>query len=106
MMCRSVTATLVLVLAGCTVGPQYHTPTVPMTDTFKEATSVDYKTAGTWRPARPSDGIGRGPWWQILGAPQLNACLCLGTEVEFESEKSRIALTGSALRRACRLMVR
>jgi NodT family efflux transporter outer membrane factor (OMF) lipoprotein len=60
-------------LAGCTVGPKYETPTVPMTDTFKEATSVDYKTAGTWRPARPSDGIGRGPWWQILGAPQLNA---------------------------------
>ncbi len=44
-----------------------------MTDTFKEARPVDYKTAGTWRPAQPSDGIGRGPWWQIFGDPQLNA---------------------------------
>jgi NodT family efflux transporter outer membrane factor (OMF) lipoprotein len=61
-----------LLLAGCTVGPDYHTPSVPMTDTFKEATPVDYKTAGTWRPAQPSDGIGRGPWWQIFGDPQLN----------------------------------
>jgi NodT family efflux transporter outer membrane factor (OMF) lipoprotein len=62
-----------LLLAGCTVGPKYQTPTVPMTDTFKEATPVDYKTAGTWRPAQPSDGIGRGPWWQIFGDAQLNA---------------------------------
>ncbi len=62
-----------LLLEGCTVGPKYQTPTVPMTDTFKEATPVDYKTAGTWRPAQPSDGIGRGPWWQIFGDPQLNA---------------------------------
>jgi NodT family efflux transporter outer membrane factor (OMF) lipoprotein len=62
-----------LLLAGCTVGPKYQTPTVPMTDTFKEATPVDYKTAGTWRPAQPSDGIGRGPWWQIFGDLRLNA---------------------------------
>jgi NodT family efflux transporter outer membrane factor (OMF) lipoprotein len=70
---RTLAGVLGLLLAGCTVGPKYQTPTVPMTDTFKEATPVDYKTAGTWRPAQPSDGIGRGPWWQIFGDAQLNA---------------------------------
>ena len=70
---RTLAGVLGLLLEGCTVGPKYQTPTVPMTDTFKEATPVDYKTAGTWRPAQPSDGIGRGPWWQIFGDPQLNA---------------------------------
>jgi NodT family efflux transporter outer membrane factor (OMF) lipoprotein len=69
---RPVIGMLVLVLAGCTVGPKYKTPTVPMTDTFKEATPVDYKTAGTWRTAQPSDGLPRGAWWQIFGDQELD----------------------------------
>jgi hypothetical protein len=40
---------------------------------LKEATPVGYKTACTRRPAQPSDGIGRGPWSQIFGDPQLSA---------------------------------
>lgn len=64
-------ATLML-LAGCTVGPKYLTPTVPMTDRFKEATPADYRTAGIWRPARPSDAMARGKWWEMLGDPELN----------------------------------
>ncbi|MDB6163729.1 MAG: transporter [Xanthomonadaceae bacterium] len=69
---RPAIATLALLVAGCTVGPKYKTPTVPITDTFKEATPVDYKTAGTWRPAHPSDEIPRGAWWQIFGDQQLD----------------------------------
>jgi NodT family efflux transporter outer membrane factor (OMF) lipoprotein len=70
---RLVTSTAALLLASCSVGPKYATPTVPMTDTFKEATPADYKIAGTWGPAQPSDGIGRGPWWRIFGDAQLDA---------------------------------
>jgi len=70
---RLVTSTAALLLASCSVGPKYATPSVPMTDTFKEATPADYKTAGKWSPAHPSDGIGRGPWWQIFGDAQLDA---------------------------------
>jgi NodT family efflux transporter outer membrane factor (OMF) lipoprotein len=65
-------ATLGLLLAGCKVGPDYKTPSVPITDKFKEATPADYKTAGTWRPAVPSDHIDRGKWWEILGDPVLD----------------------------------
>jgi outer membrane protein TolC len=65
--------TLASLLAGCTVGPKYETPTVPMTDTFKEAVPADYRTAGSWRLAQPSDGVSRGSWWQIFGDQQLNA---------------------------------
>ena len=32
--------------------------------------------------------------------------LCLKSEVEFRASSSRIALTGSALRRACRMVIR
>ncbi len=72
MMWRSGFVTISIVLAGCTVGPKYRTPTVPMTDTFKEAIPADYKTAGVWRPALPSDGMSRGQWWRIFGDPQLD----------------------------------
>jgi NodT family efflux transporter outer membrane factor (OMF) lipoprotein len=68
----SLAGTLVLLLAGCTVGPRYVTPSTPMTDSFKEATPVDYRTAGTWRPAQPSDQLNRGKWWQIFGDPELD----------------------------------
>jgi NodT family efflux transporter outer membrane factor (OMF) lipoprotein len=63
---------LALLLAGCTVGPKYKTPTVAMTDFFKEATPADYQSAGTWRPAQPSDAANRGKWWRIYGDPELD----------------------------------
>jgi NodT family efflux transporter outer membrane factor (OMF) lipoprotein len=64
--------TFALLLAGCTVGPKYKTPDVPMTDSFKEATPADYKTAGTWLPAKPDDAVSRGKWWRIFGDPELD----------------------------------
>jgi NodT family efflux transporter outer membrane factor (OMF) lipoprotein len=63
---------LVLLLAGCTVGPKYATPSTPMSNMFKEATQADYRIAGTWRPASPSDTAKRGKWWQIFGDPELD----------------------------------
>jgi NodT family efflux transporter outer membrane factor (OMF) lipoprotein len=63
---------LVLLLAGCTVGPKYRTPVVPMADSFKEATPTDYQTAGIWRQAVPSDTVPRGKWWQMFGDPELD----------------------------------
>jgi NodT family efflux transporter outer membrane factor (OMF) lipoprotein len=63
---------LAVLLAGCTVGPRYETPSVPMTDSFKEATPADYATAGTWHPAHPIGEVDRGRWWQIFGDPELD----------------------------------
>jgi NodT family efflux transporter outer membrane factor (OMF) lipoprotein len=69
---HKLSATFALLLAGCTVGPKYKTPSVPMADSFKEATPDDYKTAGTWLPAKPDDAASRGKWWRIFGDPELD----------------------------------
>lgn len=65
-------ASLGLLAAGCEVGPRYEKPEVAITDSFKEATPADYRSAGDWAPARPSDDIDRGEWWQIFGDPLLD----------------------------------
>jgi len=68
----TLSATVALLLAGCTVGPDYKTPTTPMSDSFKEATPADYKTAGTWLKAKPDDAADRGKWWTIFGDSELD----------------------------------
>jgi NodT family efflux transporter outer membrane factor (OMF) lipoprotein len=63
---------LVFLLAGCTVGPKYIKPTVPMTGTYKEEAPVSFKESDQWQPARPGDQTSRGNWWEIFGDPELN----------------------------------
>ena len=89
-------AALALQMAGCTVGPEYVTPTVPMTDTFKEATPADYRdrrhvgAGATERPDR------RGKWWQIFGDP---AAQCAGGRTHrLESEPENRRRRASARR--------
>jgi len=60
-----IAAVLACLLAGCTVGPKYKVPDVPLTPAYKEADG--------WKAAHPSDQVLRGPWWEIFGDPQLNA---------------------------------
>src|SRR5277367_5344147 len=55
----------VLLLGGCTVGPNYVRPTA--------VAPSDYKEAGNWKAAQPSDAIAKGKWWEVYGDPQLNA---------------------------------
>ena len=60
-------------LAGCTVGPKYHTPTADTPAAYKELTPADYKNTEGWKVAQPKDDALRGKWWEIFGDPQLNA---------------------------------
>lgn len=53
-----------LLLAGCTLGPDYVKPTTDVPAAFKEA-------AG-WQEARPADESPRGKWWEIFHDPGLN----------------------------------
>ena len=62
-----------LFLSGCTVGPKYVKPTVPMAPGFKEQPPESFKESDGWKPAQPSDQTIRGKWWDIFGDPQLNA---------------------------------
>ena len=59
------TAVVVLLCAGCMVGPDYRRPSVPMTAAYKEDQG--------WKLAQPRDDFPRGKWWEIFGDPQLNA---------------------------------
>jgi NodT family efflux transporter outer membrane factor (OMF) lipoprotein len=55
----------ILQLAGCTVGPKYHTPTAQV--------PASYKEVGDWKPAQPNDQNLGGAWWTIFKDPQLDA---------------------------------
>jgi NodT family efflux transporter outer membrane factor (OMF) lipoprotein len=52
------------VLGGCAVGPDYHRPAFPTTDSYKES--------GNWKPSEPSDALSKGAWWKIFNDETLN----------------------------------
>jgi NodT family efflux transporter outer membrane factor (OMF) lipoprotein len=58
---RYIVALYLVLLAGCTVGPDYHRPEVGLPAAFKEA----------WLPAEPADALPRGPWWTMYDDPVL-----------------------------------
>ena len=51
-------------LAGCTVGPNYHRPAMPAPPA--------YSSEGPWRVAAPKDSIPKGAWWEIYNDADLN----------------------------------
>jgi len=64
-----------LLLAGCTVGPKYHTPTAtvqPPPDSYKES-PTQFPESGDWKVAQPQDAMLHGKWWEIYNDPELNA---------------------------------
>ncbi|MGG6193560.1 efflux transporter outer membrane subunit [Pantoea allii] len=50
-------AVLVVLLSGCTVGPDYQRPTMAM--------PVHYKEAKGWQQATPQDDQHKGAWWTV-----------------------------------------
>jgi len=54
-----------LLLASCAVGPDYQKPEVQAPAQFKEA--------GDWVKANPSDAAPKGKWWEAFHDPILNA---------------------------------
>jgi len=53
-----------LLVAGCTVGPNYKRPAAPVPPVYKEV--------GDWKPAQPNDQNLGGNWWEIFQDSQLN----------------------------------
>jgi len=63
-----------LLLAGCTVGPNYHRPDAATAPEWKEnAVPPPNPPNGAWKTAEPKDGDLRGQWWEMYGDPQLSA---------------------------------
>ncbi len=55
---------LAIACAGCTVGPDYHRASAPI--------SAQYKELAGWKIATPHDGAVRGAWWSIYRDPLLD----------------------------------
>ena len=51
-------------LAGCTVGPNYHRPAMPAPPA--------YSSEGPWRVAAPKDSIPKGAWWEVYNDAELS----------------------------------
>lgn len=66
------TGALVLLLAGCAVGPDYQRPAADIPQAFKEAT-LSPEAAQRWKAAQPSDDISRGKWWAVFNDAELDA---------------------------------
>lgn len=80
---------VVVLLAGCTVGPNYHRPTAANAPEWREnAVPPPNPPNGTWKQAEPSDQVLRGQWWRMYEDPQLNAL------------EDKIALSNQTLRAA------
>ncbi|PIJ49011.1 RND transporter [Erwinia sp. OLTSP20] len=56
-----------VVLSGCTLGPDYQRPTV--------AVPLHYKEAQGWRQAQPQDNQAKGEWWAVYDDAVLSGLL-------------------------------
>lgn len=74
---------LLAALAGCSMTPAYHPPSVAVPDAFKE-------TKG-WAAATPMDGTARGAWWKGFGDPVLD-------DLEDRAEKASPTLAAALAR--------
>jgi len=66
-------AALLLVLAGCLVGPKYHPPSPPPPAPVYKESPTQFQDNGDWTVAQPADAKLRGKWWEIFNDPELNA---------------------------------
>jgi NodT family efflux transporter outer membrane factor (OMF) lipoprotein len=76
-------AVALVAAAGCSVGPDYVRPAAETPGAYKEMTGD-----GEWKPAQPSDGSVRGPWWEVFGDPTLNS---LEAEVSISNQNVLVA---------------
>ncbi len=60
-------------LAGCTVGPPYHRPSVQSPAAYKELALPDAAAAQDWKLAQPQDSVIHGKWWEMFNDSGLNA---------------------------------
>jgi NodT family efflux transporter outer membrane factor (OMF) lipoprotein len=88
---------------GCTVGPKYKQPPVPVTPAYKEPPPAQFKE---WKQATPMEEVVKGRWWEIYHDPALNALEervaisnqnVLMAEAQFREAKAAIKVARSAL---------
>jgi NodT family efflux transporter outer membrane factor (OMF) lipoprotein len=87
-------------LAGCMVGPKYHTPTAPTPAAYKEVTPENMKLVDNWKVAQPSDTTIRQKWWELFNDPDLNKL-----EDQVDSSNQSIASAYSSFMAARALVI-
>jgi NodT family efflux transporter outer membrane factor (OMF) lipoprotein len=73
-------ALLMLPLAACMVGPDYHRTTAAVPFTYKELKG--------WKPSEPADELDRGAWWHIYHDPVLNE---LESQIDISNQNIKAA---------------
>ncbi|MEP7157654.1 MAG: TolC family protein, partial [Betaproteobacteria bacterium] len=76
----AVIGTIAAMLASCSVGPNYHRPTVDVGTAYKELTD--------WKPAEPKDELIRGKWWQVFADAELNE---LAAQIDVSNQSLKAA---------------
>jgi NodT family efflux transporter outer membrane factor (OMF) lipoprotein len=83
-----------VLLAGCTVGPDYERPDAPVPVAYKEAWKPGPIEKG-WAPGRPAETIDRGHWWSIYHDPVLD-----GLERQIDVSNQNLKAAEAAFREA------
>ena len=81
---------VLLLAAGCAVGPSYNRPPAPVPVAFKEASPG-------WKTAEPLDEATRGPWWTLFRDPALDQLEAL---VDVDNQSLKVAAAQLAQARA------
>jgi NodT family efflux transporter outer membrane factor (OMF) lipoprotein len=91
---------LLLLLAGCRVGPNYTRPPAPVPAAYKEPPPEAFKESDEWKRSHPNAEALRGNWWEIFGDSQLN-----GLEEQVTTANQDLKMAEARYRQA-RTMVR
>ena len=100
--------TLLLVSAGCMVGPTYKRPSTPAVPAFKEQPPVNFKEAEAagWKQSQPGDAFAKGRWWELYNDAALNALEeqvsvsnqnVLRAEAQYREAKAAVGVARAAL---------
>src|SRR5690606_34134384 len=76
-----------LLLAGCTIGPDYQRPATPQ--------ATHYQAMPGWKTATPADISGAGHWWQGYADAELDRLL-----TQLETDNLRLASAEAQYRQA------
>ena len=100
--------TLLLVSAGCTVGPHYKRPSAAAPPAFKEQPPANFKEAEAagWKQSQPGDAYSKGRWWELYNDAALNALEeqvsvsnqnVLQAEAQYRQAKAAVSVARAAL---------
>src|SRR5271157_1524993 len=100
--------TLVLMSAGCMVGPHYTRPSAAAPPAFKEQPPVNFKEAEAagWKQSQPGDAYSKGRWWELYNDAALDALEAqvgvsnqnvLAAEAQYRQAKAAVSVARAAL---------